>query len=182
MGNSFLDTIIMILLEFGVPWEPWMAKFLPIPVFILLLPFFLRNIRIAQARKAIKRSNSYYQAKRRSLEVEAIEKVKNIPTALLGLADEAIKMQRYDLAQEIISLVPRNKKYRRELIRIHNKINPPSVQSEQDELIAIEKLIENEVYKAAFLRLQQAQLKWPESSELIELRLRLQTMASESEQ
>ena len=179
MTGSFLDAIISILIEFGVPWEPWMANVLPVPVFILMLPFFLRNIRIAQARKALKKSNSYYHDERRELEVKAIAKVKDIPTAMLGLADEAIRMNRYDLAQELIGYVPKTKRYRRELVRIHQKINPSVNRSLPQEVMAIEQMMANGLIEASEKRLHKAKIRWPESQELIALELNLASIIKE---
>ena len=146
-----------------------MANVLPVPVFVLMLPFFLRNIRIAQARKALKKSNSYYHAERRELEEKAISKVKDIPTAMLGLADEAIRMKRYDLAQELIEYVPKTKRYRRELFRIHQKINPDINRSLPQEIMAIEQMMGNGLREASMTRLLKAKKRWPESTDLVAL-------------
>jgi len=174
MSGSFLDTIIAILIEFGVPWQPWMAKLLPIPVFFLMLPFFLRNIRISQARKLLKRSDSFFSDERRGMEITAINKVKDIPTAMLGLADEAIRMHRYELAQELIGYVPPNNKYRRELVRIHQKINPSALRTKETELLAIERLLENNLFESAQQRIEEAKKRWPDLKEIHELEVHLQ--------
>jgi hypothetical protein len=174
MSGSFLDTIIAILIEFGVPWQPWMAKLLPIPVFLLMLPFFLRNIRISQARKLLKRSNVFFREERREMEKNAINKVKDIPTAMLGLADEAIKMQRYELAQELIGYVPASNKYRRELVRIHQKINPSALRTKETEILAIERLLENNLFESAQQRIKEAKKRWPDYKGIHDLEAHLQ--------
>ena len=156
-----------------------MANVLPVPVFVVMLPFFLRNIRIAQARKALKKSNSYYHAERRKLEEIAIAKVKDIPTAMLGLADEAIRMKRYDLAQELIGYVPTTKRYRRELVRIHQKINPSVNRSLPQEVMAIEQMQANGLIEASQRRLQEARNRWPESQDLIDLEASLALVIKE---
>ena len=47
------------------------------------------------------------------MEKTAIDKVQDIPHALLGLADQAIAMKRYDLVAEIIEYLPNTVKMRR---------------------------------------------------------------------
>lgn len=165
-GGSFLESIITILVELGIPWEPWMANLIVFGGAMILFPFFLRNIRISQARNKLKRSNVIYGEERRAMEVEAMEKVKDIPTALLGLADQAIVMKRYELAEEFISHVPRTKKYKRELVAIYKKINPDSHRNLPSELLAIEQLKANGLNDLAEKRWQDAKRRWPNAVEL----------------
>ncbi len=165
-GGSFLESLITILIELGIPWEPWMANLIVFGGALFLFPFFLRNIRISQARNKLKRSNVVYGEERRSMELEALEKVKDIPTALLGLADQAIVMKRYELAEEFISHVPRTKKYKRELLAIHKKINPDSNRNLPSELLAIEQLKANGLNELAEKRWSEAKKRWPNAIEL----------------
>jgi hypothetical protein len=131
-----------------------------------MLPFFLRNIKIGQARNKLKRSNSIYGPERREMEVEALEKVKDIPTALLGLADQAIVMKRYELAEEFIAYVPRTKKYKLELISIYKKINPETHRNLPSEILAIEQLKANGLDESAEKRWREAKRRWPNAEEL----------------
>lgn len=166
MGGSFLESVFAILAELGIPWEPWMAQVLVFGGAILMLPFFLRNIKIGQARNKLKRSNSIYGPERREMEVAAIEQVKDIPNALLGLADQAIVMKRYALAEELISHVPRIKKHKLELISIYKKINPETHRNLPSEILAIEQLKANGLHEVAEKRWQEAKRRWPNAEEL----------------
>ena len=160
MGASFLDAFITLLIELGMPWTE-RTPFYLVGIFVLILfPFFLRNIRIGQARNLLKRSNTVFHEERRNMEQAAIQKVADIPTALLGLADQALSMQRRGLAEEIIQLVPSNRKYRYELQKLQLKIHPPPPPIEQ-ELFVIEQLIENGLLEVAHNRFKKASQQWP---------------------
>ena len=118
MGGGFIDALITIWMDLGLPWTSMTPMYITILGAGILFPFFLRNIRISQARNLMKRSNSLYSEEREEMEQAAIKKVKDIPVALLGLADQAIAMKRNHLAEILLSYVPKTKKYKSNICRI----------------------------------------------------------------
>ena len=165
MGASFLDALITLMIEFGLPWTPKTPYFLVGIFALVMLPFFLRNIRIGQARNLLKRSNTVFHLERQKMENAAISKVADIPTALMGLADQAISMKRFELAEKILALVPMERKYRHELHKLQLKINPPPPPIEK-EIFAIEQLLENSLIEVAENRYQKLCDRWPNHPEL----------------
>ena len=115
----------------------------------ILLPFFLKNIRISQARNLLKRSNSVYGDERKRLEQAALDKVSDIPAALLGLADQAISMKRYDLVSVIIQRLPDTHKMRREIQRLERRMNPRDSFDWNKVQLKIDNLLDAELFGAA---------------------------------
>ncbi len=149
MGGGFIDALITIWMDMGLPWTSMTPVYITAIGATVLFPFFLRNIRISQARNLLKRSNSLYHEERTEMEKQAIQKVKDIPVALLGLADQAISMKRVKLAEEILTFVPRNKKYKREVQRIHHRIRPKDTVDTWAQIEKIKTLISQEMFIAA---------------------------------
>ena len=156
MGGGFIDALITIWMDMGLPWTSQTPMYITVIGAAVLFPFFLRSIRISQARNMIKRSNSLYHTERAEMEEKAIQRVHDIPVALLGLADQAISMKRTKLAESILSRVPRTKKYRREIERIEHRIQPKKSLDHWSQIQKIKTLIEQEMFEAA--RIQRTQI------------------------
>ncbi len=161
MGGGFIDALITIWLDMGLPWTSMTPVYITAIGATLLFPFFLRSIRISQARNLLKRSNALYHEQRREMEQQAIQKVKDIPVALLGLADQAIAMKRIQLAEEILTFVPMTKKYKRELQRVQRRIRPKNSIDSWAQIEKIKTLISQEMFAAAKIQRD----KLPESVE-----------------
>jgi len=149
MGGGFIDALITIWMDLGLPWTSMTPMYITILGAGILFPFFLRNIRISQARNLLKRSNSLYSEEREDMEQAAIKKVKDIPVALLGLADQAIAMKRNHLAETLLSYVPKTKKYRREVQRIQLRITPKNSLDNWGQIQKVTTLIEQDMFEAA---------------------------------
>ena len=149
MGGGFIDALITIWMDLGLPWTSMTPMYITILGAGILFPFFLRNIRISQARNLMKRSNSLYSEEREEMEQAAIKKVKDIPVALLGLADQAIAMKRNQLAETLLSYVPKTKKYKREIQRIQLRITPRNSLDNWGQIQKVTILIEQDMFEAA---------------------------------
>ena len=149
MGGSFIESLVTIWMELGLPWNSYTPMYITALGAVIMFPFFLKNIRISQARNLLKRSNSVYGNERKSMEKTAIDKVQDIPHALLGLADQAIAMKRYDLVAEIIEYLPNTVKMRREIQRLERRMAPRNQFDWNKERLKIENLIEAELWGAA---------------------------------
>lgn len=154
MGGGFIDALITIWMDLGLPWTSMTPLYITILGAGVLFPFFLRNIRISQARNLLKRSNALYAEEREQMEQSAIQKVKDIPVALLGLADQAIAMKRIHLAETLLSYVPKTKKYRREVQRIQLRIAPKNSLDNWGQIQKITTLIEQDMFEAARIQRQ----------------------------
>ena len=152
MGGGFIDALITIWMDMGLPWNSTMPLYITLIGASVLFPFFLRNIRISQARNLIKRSNALYHTERTEMEQQAIDRVKDIPVALLGLADQAVAMKRTHLAEQILTHVPKTKKYRREIERIQNRIEPKKSLNQWNQIQKVKTLIEQDMFDAAILQ------------------------------
>ena len=149
MGGSFIEALITLWIEMGLPWNSSMPIYITLIGAGLLLPFFLKNIRISQARNLLKRSNSVYGEQRKEMEREAVSKVQDIPHALLGLADQAISMKRYDLVDTIIVDLPDTPKMRREIQRLQHRMHPREHFDWSKAELKIENLLEANLVGAA---------------------------------
>lgn len=152
MGGGFIEALITIWVDMGLPWTDNTPMYITLIGATVLFPFFLRSIRISQARNMMKRSNSLYNVERSEMEEQAIERVKDIPVALLGLADQAVAMKRTELAETILSYVPKTKKYRREIERIQRRIQPKQSLDHWNLIQKIRTLIEQEMWDAAVIQ------------------------------
>ena len=167
MGGGFIDALITIWMDMGLPWTSQTPLYITLIGAGILLPFFLRSIRISQARNMIKRSNSLYHTERAEMEVKAIQRVIDIPVALLGLADQAVAMKRTQLAETILSHVPRTKKYRREIERIERRIQPKKSLEHWNLIQKIKTLIEQEMFEAASIQRKQIDNQYREEPDVV---------------
>lgn len=173
-AQTLIQSIFTLLHEMGVSdrylYAPSMKYYLMIIFAMVMFPFFLRNIRISQARNLLKRSNVVFHDERKMMERQAIEKVKDISHALLGLADQAIQMQRNELALEILALLRDNtthhKKHKREIQRLQRLLQPKSSQNLLEEVVLIERFVENELWTLAQEHTTKAKEHWPNAPEL----------------
>ena len=149
MGGGFIDALITIWMDMGLPWTSQTPLYITLISASIIFPFFLRSIRISQARNMIKRSNSLYHTERAEMEAKAIQRVKDIPVALLGLADQAVAMKRTQLAETILTHVPKSKKYRREIERIEHRIQPKKSLNHWNQIQKVKTLLEQEMISAA---------------------------------
>ena len=149
MGGSFIEALITLWIEMGLPWDSSMPIYITLIGAGLLLPFFLKNIRISQARNLLKRSNAVYGEERKNMECDAVTKVRDIPHALLGLADQAISMKRYDLVETIIVELPDTVKMRREIQRLQHRMHPREHFDWVKAELKIENLLEANLVSAA---------------------------------
>ena len=151
MGGSFIEALITIWVDLGLPWNKYTPMYITAAGAVIMFPFFLKNIRISQARNLLKRSNSMYHQERQDMEDAALNKVADIPVALLGLADQAIVMKRYALVDRILLMVPKTTKTRREIERIRRKINPQNPKDPISTLLKLETLLTQGLNEAAEL-------------------------------
>lgn len=167
MGGGFIDALITIWMDMGLPWTSETPLYITLIGAGILFPFFLRSIRISQARNMIKRSNSLYHTERAEMEVKAIQRVIDIPVALLGLADQAVAMKRTQLAETILSHVPRTKKYKREIERIERRIQPKKSLEHWNLIQKIKTLIEQEMFEAASIQRKQIDNQYSEEPDVV---------------
>ncbi len=167
MGGGFIDALITIWMDLGLPWTSMTPLYITLIGAGVLFPFFLRNIRISQARNLLKRSNSLYHQERLNMEQLAIAKVQDIPVALLGLADQAIAMKRIQLAEEILTHVPDTKKYRPEKRRIAQRISPTSSLDHWVQIQKVQNLISQEMWDAAKIQRLQIPDSYCQEEEVI---------------
>ena len=151
MGGSFIEALITIWVDLGLPWNKYTPMYITAAGAVLMFPFFLKNIRISQARNLLKRSNSLYYQERQEMEDAALKKVADIPVALLGLADQAIVMKRYALVERILVMVPKTTKTRREIERIRRKVDPQNYKDPISTLIKLENLLSQGLNEAVEL-------------------------------
>ena len=156
MRAGLLDALVTIWRDMGLPWTENTPYYLTVAVMVVFLPFFLRNIRISQARNLLKRSNVVYHEERRQMEDAAIARVQDIPIALLGLADQAVSLKRFELVDRILTHVPKNKSYRREIERIQQRIQPTTSMDDWSQIQKVHTLIEQEMWQAA--RIQRSKI------------------------
>lgn len=160
MGGGFIEALITIWVDIGLPWTDNTPLYITLIGAAVLFPFFLRSIRISQARNMIKRSNALYHLERAEMERRAIERVQDIPVALLGLADQAVAMKRTELAETILLHVPKTKKYRREVERIERRIQPRQSLDDWNLIQKIRTLIEQEMWDAAIIQRKKLSSKY----------------------
>ena len=149
---SFLDSIVLILAEFGIEWTPFMNGVFIATVACFMLPFYLRSIRISRARKYLKRAQHLPFEERVALEQEAIDLVRSTPQALVGLAEQAIGIKRYLLADEILSELPNKPKWRRHAQRLQRKMGGKKSEADQQEQV-IQELMDQGLFEAAKVKL-----------------------------
>ena len=83
------------------------------------------------------------------MEFKAIQRVKDIPVALLGLADQGCGDEATQLAETILTHVPKSKKYRREIERIEHRIQPKKSLNHWNQIQKVKTLLEQEMIEAA---------------------------------
>lgn len=181
MGGGFIDALITIWLDMGLPWTSQTPLYITLIGASIIFPFFLRSIRISQARNMIKRSNSLYHTERTEMEVKAIQRVKDIPVALLGLADQAVAMKRTQLAETILTHVPKTKKYRREIERIERRIQPKKSLNHWNQIQKVKTLLEQEMFEAARIQRQQIPIRFHQEPDVIWIDEQLNNLSSLSE-
>ena len=173
MGGSFIEALITLWIEMGLPWNSSMPIYITLIGAGILFPFFLKNIRISQARNLLKRSNAIYGEQRKIMEREAVAKVQDIPDALLGLADQAISMKRYDLVETIILDLPDTAKMRREIQRLQHRMHPRDHFDWTKAELKIENLLEANLVGAAQAHFDQLPNNVQGSSKALELQQRI---------
>ena len=149
---SFLDSIVLILAEFGIEWTPLLNGVFIAVVACLMLPFYLRSIRISRARKHLKRAQHLPFEERVALENEAIALVRSTPQALIGLAEQAISIKRYLLAEDILSQLPNKPKWRRHAQRLQRKMGGKKAEADQ-QMQVIQELLDQGLVEAARVKL-----------------------------
>lgn len=135
---------------------------------VLCIPFIFRSIYTSQARKLLKKSHLYYNESRRDIEDQAIYKVRNNPHALLGLAEDAVKMGRDDFAFRVLDLLPVKAKWKRERNLIKNRLTQKRKPlTLEGVILKSDQLLKEDMVEAAESQIRRGLSEWPDNEILI---------------
>ena len=180
MGGGFIDALITIWMDMGLPWTSQTPLYITLIGASIIFPFFLRSIRISQARNMIKRSNPLYHTERAEMEDKAIGRVKDIPVALLGLADQAVAMKRTQLAETIFTHVPKTKNIEERSSELH-RIQPKKSLNHWNQIQKVKTLLEQEMIEAAKIQRSQIPERFNQEPDVIWIDEQLNNLSSLSE-
>ena len=153
---------------FGVELPPWGGLALALFIGALIFPFYLQGQKMVRARKIFMKSGFEDYEKRRAMELEALSLVRSSPGYTLSLAQQAFESGRFPFAHELLNLLPKKRsKVQREARILRKKMNPKEDETLAFALIAVDRLIEEELYEAALTRCLKIDEKWPNNREVL---------------
>ena len=158
------------MLIFGIELPEWGGLALGIVLGLMFLPFFLKSHKSSKARKILKKSSLEAYEDRRSHEIEAMSLVARSPNGMITLCDEAMLQGRYALVKEILSQLPKEKKWQKERRTRLNKMGPTQERDPTMALLSIERFLEEGMTEIAAEKLKTALHKWPDDTDLIQMK------------
>jgi hypothetical protein len=159
--GQVLNSIFQLL---GIELPPWGGVVLALIVGALIFPYYLQGQKMVQARKTFIKSGFENFEQRRKMENKAKDLVHSSPNFTLSLAQQAFQAGRYSFARELLDLLPlKNKKVQKEARNLRRKMQPKEDDSLEFALIAVDRLIEEELYDAAWQRCLKIEEKWKEN-------------------
>ncbi len=170
MSRAGLSQIINdFFLALGFELPAWSGIFLALIVFMLFLPWFIRNARTSRARKLFKKSVYLSGDDREQAQNSAIELVRNNPQGLLSLAELAHQMRLFTLSNQLLDKISHKPKLKREIRLLRQKMEPRGELTPESAAVAVRNLRKEGLEAAANERLVRAIKRWPDSMELQEL-------------
>lgn len=175
-----LEAITSLLAGLGITLPPWGMPAAALVVLLLLSPAIWRNLNTGRARKLLKRASVHEGAERQALEAEALEVVRDSPSGLVAVAEEAQRRGRRTVAEAAVSrlleLEPKSKEAR----RLQEELSPKLPVSTVEVELMIERLLEAGMAEVARERLAQARARWPRHTAWEALEARAREVAEEA--
>ncbi len=183
--GGMTEAVGQLLAAAGITLPPWAVPAFALALMVLLLPRLLRNMRTGQARKLLGRSRVAEGAEREAIEAQALALVAGHGPGLLGVAEEALRINRKPLARAAIAQLAQlpdlGPGLKRELRRLHAALqDDPLAKAPTPEavVILVEQLVENGMVAEAERKLAHARKRWPAAIQLDEAAATIDRAAS----
>ncbi|MCK6505877.1 hypothetical protein L6R53_21240 [Myxococcota bacterium] len=175
MGRfDFLTTAIRFVFDaLGVTPRPWMAAVALVVLGLTLGPSMHRSLSTTRARKLVLGLADLDPAARQARSQQILSLVERNPDGLIAIADEALRRRQEPLAREAYRLLRNSGKRPREQLRLEEALNGPLPRHVEEEVAAVERLLESGALARAEQRLERARGAFPRDERLADLRRRL---------
>ena len=159
--GQVLNSVFQLL---GIELPPWGGVVLALIVGAIIFPFYLQGQKMVQARKILIKSSFESYEKRIQMEQKALDLVRTSPNFTISLAQQAFRTGRFNFARELLDILPKdNSKVQREAYRLRKQMQPKEDETLEFAIIAVDRLIEEELYDAALQRCLKVEEKWKEN-------------------
>jgi hypothetical protein len=155
---QLLDTVLTLA---GLHLQPWMAPVALLALAVILFPVLRRSHSTSLVRKRLRRLPYVGAAERRRLEEEALAMVAGSPVGLLVVAQEALRLGRYDLARRAADALEAAGARPRDLRAIRRILEPQLEPTPAQERVHIEALVQADMNDEAARRRALARARWP---------------------
>ena len=156
--GQVLNSVFQLL---GIELPPWGGVVLALIVGTIIFPFYLQGQKMIQARKILIKSSFESYEKRIEMEQNALDLVRSSPNFTISLAQQAFRAGRFNFAKELLNILPKdNSKVQKEAYRLRKQMLPKEDETLEFAIIAVDRLIEEELYDAALQRCMKVEEKW----------------------
>jgi hypothetical protein len=163
MNGGLGQVINSVLQVLGIELPPWGGVVLALVIGAIIFPYYLRGQKMVKARKTFIKSGFENFEQRRMMEEEAMNLVRSSPNFTISLAQQAFQAGRFPFARELLQTLPKNNgKIQKEAHKLQKKMQPKEDETLTFALIAVERLIEEELFDAALQRCIKIEEKWKE--------------------
>ena len=178
--NGGLGQVINDIFQLlGIELPPWGGIALALCIGAIIFPYYLQGQKMMKARKMLKQSTFENYEQRRRMEIEAMQLVRSSPHFTLSLAQQSFELGRFSFAKELLeTLPPDNRTIQRESQRLQKQMLPKEDETLDFALIAVERLLEEELYDAAWQRCLRIEEKWKNNPQVSAKKLFIQEKRS----
>ena len=158
--GQVLNSVFQLL---GIELPPWGGIVLALIVGAMIFPYYLQGQKMVQARKILIKSSFESYETRIEMEQKALVLVRSSPNFTISLAQQAFRAGRFTFARELLDILPKdNSKVQKEAYRLRKQMLPKEDETLEFAIIAVDRLIEEELYDAALQRCLKVEEKWKE--------------------
>jgi hypothetical protein len=155
-----------ILGALGVTPAPWMLSAFMLTLAALSWPFLRRTLRISRARKLLAEAERTTGENRMAIQTQVIHMIGDHPMGLVGVTEEALRRQQTPLAVRALERLRATGKEPIHVKRLEAMVYGPPPTSIEGEMAAIERLLAEDLFDQATVRLSRARRRWPEDDRL----------------
>ncbi len=164
--KGLAEGLASLLDAMGIVLPPWGFPLLALMLLALVFPLLRRNHRTGRARRRLQTALYSSAAERSRLETEALELVQGNPVGLVVVADEAIRRGRRQLARRALEQLEATGRRLHDTRRLERDLYGTPCATPEEEILAIEHLLEEGILGRAAERLEKARQRWPHNQAL----------------
>lgn len=176
--RGLAKTISLLLSALGIQTSPWVVPLVIVAAAMLLWPAIQKGQKVDRAVKSLRSTSVRAPADREALGNQALDEVKDDPSGLVQVAEEAVRVGDKALAKAAVNRLMELGKRPQDARRILRSLEVDAPRMAVEVAVRVEPLLESGMLVEARRRLDDGLLRWPEDADLQDLNTRL--LAAES--